>query len=107
MFAQRLREIRNEKDISQTKLAELIKATQTQISKWETGTIEPSLKQLKLLSDVLEVSTDYLLGRSNDIGIVEIQKDLTPEQSELLNLYNKMSVKDKSRLIGFAQGLVE
>ena len=106
MFAKKLRELRNEKNISQMQLAYLIQATQTQISKWENGTIEPNLTQLKQLANVLQVSTDYLLERENDIGVVEVYNELTQDQQELLNLYNKMSYRDKNQLLGFAKGLV-
>lgn len=106
MFANRLRELRNEKNISQVQLAYLIRANQAQISKWENGTIEPNLLQLKQLANVLEVSTDYLLERENEIGVVEVHSDLTPDQQELLDLYNRMSYRDKNQLLGFAKGLI-
>ena len=106
MFANKLRELRNEKNISQFQLANIIHATQTQISKWENGAIEPSLTQLQQLANALEVSTDYLLGRENDIGLVEVKTDLTTDEQELINLYRKLSFGDKNQLLGFAKGLV-
>ena len=102
----KIREARKEKGLKQVDLAEKVHVSIQTISGYETGYAQPPVDILVKIADVLEVSTDYLLGRSNDIGIVEIQKDLTPEQSELLNLYNKMSFKDKNQLLGFAKRLV-
>ena len=106
MFTNKLKELRSEKNITQNQLASLIRATQTQISKWENGTIEPNLTQLEQLANALEVTTDYLLGRENDVGLVEVKTDLTNDEQELINLYRKLSFGDKNQLLGFAKGLV-
>lgn len=76
------------------------------ISGYETGYAQPPIDILIKIADVLQVSTDYLLGRSNDIGIVEVQQNLTEEQSELLALFDKMSFQEKNQLLGFAKTLV-
>ena len=102
----KIREARKEKGLKQVDLADKVHVSIQTISGYETGYAQPPVDVLIKIADVLEVSTDYLLGRSNDIGIVEIQKDLTPEQNELLNLFNQMSFKDKNQLLGFAKGLV-
>ena len=54
---------------------------------------------------IFEVSTDYLLGRSDDIGLIEIHSELTAKQKELLDLFNRLSVSDKNQLLGFAKAL--
>ena len=59
----------------------------------------------KSRADFFEVSVDYLLGRTSDIGIVEINCELTEEQEELLKIFNKMSPQQRYTLIGFAKGL--
>ena len=102
----KLQEIREQKGILQKDLAQKLNKTRACISSWETLKTEPDIVSLIQIADILEVSTDYLLGRSNDIGVVETNANLTPDQAELLNLYNQMSFRDKNRLLGFAQGLV-
>ena len=37
---------------------------QTEISRYENGAYEPTLTRLRLLADALDVTADYLLGRS-------------------------------------------
>ena len=103
MFSARLRTLRMDKNISQQQLAHLVQATQTQISKWENGIIEPNLTQLEKIANALEVSADYLLGRENDLGLVEINSDLSGDEQELINQYRKLSVGDKSQLLALAK----
>lgn len=62
IFAQRLRNLRNEFGLKQEQLAVALHTTQRRISYWETGKIEPDLKTLCMLAEYFNVSTDYLLG---------------------------------------------
>lgn len=102
----KLKEIRQERGLYQKDIAKILNKTITCICDWERGRTEPSLQDLTQLANYFQVSADELLGRTNEIGIIEIHTELTEDQKELLNLYNKMSFKDKNRLIGYAQGLV-
>lgn len=102
----KLKELRQEKGLFQKDIAQILHKTITCISDWERGRTEPSLQDLAQIADYFEVSVDYLLGRTNDIGLVEVQRELTHEQQELLSLYNRMSFQDKNQLIGFAKALV-
>ncbi|MCX4286700.1 MAG: helix-turn-helix transcriptional regulator [Clostridia bacterium] len=102
----KLQEIREEKNILQKELAEKLQKTRACISSWETNKTEPDLQSLIGLADILEVTTDYLLGRTNDVGLIEVHNQLTQDQQELLSLYNRMSFQDKNQLIGFAKALV-
>lgn len=61
-FAQRVKELRIENKLSQAKFAELCNVKQSCISKWERGETLPDIETLISISEVLNVSTDYLLG---------------------------------------------
>ena len=64
-FGQRLRELRMERNLKQTEMAELIPCTDRHYQRMEYGYINiPSLTLMKL-ADFFGVSTDYLLGRSD------------------------------------------
>ena len=54
---------RIQKNISQKQLGEMLGVTYQTISRWENGVMLPTTENLIRLSDVLEVSIDYLLGR--------------------------------------------
>jgi len=66
-FAEKLYLLRTEKKISQEKLAEKIDVTRQTISNWELGRTQPNPEQLKMLSQILNVSIDELL--ENDLFI--------------------------------------
>mgnify|MGYP001050368168 CR=1 FL=1 len=102
----RLKEIRQEKGLKQLQLANLINVSIQTISGYETGYAQPPIDILIKIADALETTTDNLLGRTNDVGLVEIHNELTQDQQELLSLYNKMSFQDKNQLLGFAKALV-
>ncbi|MDC9591778.1 helix-turn-helix transcriptional regulator [Xenorhabdus sp. XENO-10] len=60
-FAQRLRELRRQKGLSQSELGKLAELHYTHIGRFERGTSRPGSDTLKRLADVLGVSGDYLL----------------------------------------------
>lgn len=66
MFSNRLRSTRKGKKLSQEELAKLIKTTKSTISNYENGYSTPSNEVLIKIADVLNTSTDYLLGRIDD-----------------------------------------
>lgn len=68
----RLKELRIEKQITQKKIAERLNITQQTYSDYETGRTNPDIETLIKICDFLEISTDYLIGRSDDFGNVTI-----------------------------------
>lgn len=65
-FAQRLRELRKQKGLSQTQLGQLAELHYTHIGRFERGTSRPSGDTLKRLADALGVTSDYLLEGATD-----------------------------------------
>lgn len=63
-FAERLKYLRKEKELSQQQLAEKLQMTQRKISYLETGKLEPDLKTLWKISNYFGVTCDYLIGKS-------------------------------------------
>ncbi|MBC8954993.1 helix-turn-helix domain-containing protein [Xenorhabdus sp. PB62.4] len=60
-FAQRLRELRRQKGLSQSELGKLAELHYTHIGRFERGASRPGCDTLKRLADVLDVTSDYLL----------------------------------------------
>lgn len=58
----RIRDLRNDKDMNQTELAELLGMSQTGYSKYETGENDIPTAVLIRLADIHNTSVDYLLG---------------------------------------------
>ena len=65
IFAERLRELRQEKGLSMKQLANAIGTTDAAISNWENEINEPKISYLREIAQYFEVSTDYLLGLEN------------------------------------------
>lgn len=65
MIGERIRMLREEKNLTQQDLAEAINSTQQKISNYEKGPIEPDYETLKSIADFFGTTTDYLLGRTN------------------------------------------
>lgn len=65
-FSENLRILRKDKKISQTQLAQDLGVSQRTISHYENGSAEPSLDGLCRIADLLEITTDFLLGRKAD-----------------------------------------
>ena len=61
-FAERLRELRKERGLSQIQLAEKLGVDFRTISNWENGVRKPDIDMLVIVADFFEVSTDFLLG---------------------------------------------
>ena len=65
-FAQRLRELREEKQVTQKNLAEILGLnSRTTITNYEQNDREPDFETLIKIAKYFEVSIDYLLGQTD------------------------------------------
>ncbi|MDE5897363.1 MAG: helix-turn-helix domain-containing protein [Clostridia bacterium] len=62
VFSERLRALRQEKNIGQIQLAKELDVGKSIISLWELGKCEPTLSKLVAMSQYFGVSIDYLAG---------------------------------------------
>ena len=65
MFAQRLKELRKEYELTQFQLAKELNVSKQNISDWENGKSETSFELLIKIAKFFKVSIDYLLGLDN------------------------------------------
>lgn len=75
VFSERLRKARDERAMNQDQLAERAGLQPSAVSHFETGGRRPSFENLKRLADALSVSTDYLLGRTQELEGIGAPKD--------------------------------
>src|SRR5688572_19093291 len=66
IFKDRIKSARDLRGLSQAQLAEKTGLQVSAISHFETGGRSPSFDNLRKLADALDVTTDYLIGRSGD-----------------------------------------
>jgi len=62
MFSVRLKELREERGLSQSELAKAIGYTQSHIAKWENNAHEPKASALVSLAKFFNVTAGYLIG---------------------------------------------
>lgn len=62
---ERIRGLREDNDLTQEEMGKIVKATQKQISNWETGRNEPPYDILIKYTNYFKVSADYILGLTN------------------------------------------
>ena len=62
----RIRDLREDRDLTQADIAKVINTTQQQYSKMETGKADISGEKLILLAQFYNVTVDYILGLSSE-----------------------------------------
>ena len=86
MRGDRLRKLRQEKRLTQEQLGKIIHVSKVSISGYENGERSPDTENLTKLANYFDVTTDYLLGRTdNPKGHVEF--DPIAEHNRLLKKY--------------------
>lgn len=65
MNVKRLKDLREDNDLMQKEVANMINTTQQQYSKYETGIRLIPIDKISILADYYETSVDYILGRTN------------------------------------------
>ncbi|MEO0562122.1 MAG: helix-turn-helix transcriptional regulator [Chloroflexota bacterium] len=86
MLAQRLKKLRNQQGISQYELADRLGTNQTQVMRWESGKVNPTGESITMIADYFDVTTDYLLGRTNEPHIEIGTSDLSDDEQQLIQL---------------------
>ena len=99
---------RRKMHLTQRELAEKVGCNQTAIGKYEREDLEPNLDTLKKLSSIFDCSIDYLIGYSDDFGIVQSSAPnyaLTALESEMLSHFRKLDVSAQHKVIGYVYAL--
>ncbi len=100
----RIKELREQRRLNQEGLALKLNVSQSTISAYEVGERTPDLETLIALSNLFNVSLDYLAGLT-DIKQQIRQTDLSPSELEHLRIYRQLSEIDKVKLSAYIEGL--
>ena len=85
MFADRVKYLRQSRELNQVQFAQKMGVTKQSVSNWENDNIMPSVEMLEKIADFFNVTADYLLGREDchDSGVQCLDvTGLTPAQIE-------------------------
>ena len=66
MYFQRLKDLREDNDMKQVQISELLGIQQTVYSRYERGAQNIPIEHLLFLADYYNVSTDFMLGRTDN-----------------------------------------
>jgi transcriptional regulator with XRE-family HTH domain len=104
----RLKELRESKNMTQVRLSIELGVSQETISGYEIGKATPPADMLIKLADVLDTSVDYILGRTDNRYFNKLNKsDLSEQELDVLLNFRKLPRNKKERVIGFLIGLEE
>lgn len=105
----KIKELRIETELTQGELAKVLGITQDSISLWEKGKRIPDTPYIAKLAEYFDVSADYLLGLSDDLGapIPAPASALPADEKELLDLYRQLNYEGKQRLLARAEVMIE
>lgn len=100
MFAEKLKELRQKKELTQTQMARILNTAQTTYSGWEKDK-EPKYNKLKEIANFFNVSTDYLLGnkKTNDSKITKLERELSIEKKKKLEEMCKVMFPEEYKKI--------
>lgn len=108
-FGELLASLRKERGVLQKEVATYLNVTVATISNYEKGVHSPDLDTLILLADFFDVSTDYLLQRTNYKSSINIlNRHLTPDYTvcDLLNTIVELDPRNTQALLDYYDLLV-
>lgn len=96
-LGERMAELRKDCGLKQKEIAKELNVAVSTVSNYETSSHEPDLTSLSKLADMLDVSTDYLLGRTDIKYSMNVLKEpicdgLTKE--DILHMFEYLSKED-------------
>ena len=92
MFAELLKALRKKHGYTQVSLAETLGVSKGTVAMWETGKRTPDFETLIGLSDLFDVRTDYILGKSTDDSSAKLSEEETEQLGrwELESIYTDL-----------------
>lgn len=100
----KIRDLRKERGLNQDQLAELANLNRVTIAKYESGRVEPGAQALARIADALEVSTDVLLGRSEEI-VVPVERPQTVEAQIISGGIDKLPKEQREQAVNIMKAV--
>lgn len=99
VFPERLKQLRVEAKLTQQQMAEAFNIKQPTYAQWETGRTKPKGETLEKFADFFNVSTDYLLGKTQP------KKELSvfPERLRQLRAESNLTQRELARSLDISQ----
>jgi len=104
IFIERLKQLREAKNLTQLRLAMELNVSQETISGYEIGKAVPPAEMLIKLADTLDTSVDYILSRT-DIKSTLRASELSEQEAEILTILRKQPEDKRVFVFDLIKGL--
>lgn len=101
-FGMRLRDLRENMELSQLEVAEKLNCSSKMISNYELSKRTPDFDILIKLCDLFNVTSDFLLGRVETPQFFH-QSALTNDEIQLLKYFNQLPIQYKKDVLRYAE----
>lgn len=98
MRGERLKELRVSRGYSRQRLAELLDISEASIPRYENGTNVPSTDVVLKIATLFNVSTDYLLGLTDD-PLGHSSQDLSSIEAKIISAVRIASPEDQVKIL--------
>ena len=103
MFADRLRLLRKEHNLTQVQFAQNLNVANGTVAMWETGKREPDFDTILRIADFFHVSIDYLLGRDKEKPAPTSEGELDKTAKHFADLVDKLTPDQQQLLLAQLQ----
>jgi len=107
-FGKKLRELREEQNLTQPQLAKELGVSNAVISYWENDLNEPKASHIEKLANFFNVSTDYLIKPTETLEYITVfptAPDLSEIDQNLLTLFHSMTHAQQVRFLAYGEGI--
>lgn len=85
-FSKKLKEIRRNKNLTQEEQARIINVSRSLVARWEYGDVYPSVNNLELLAEKLNVNIHELIDSEEKMNVIKSQ------EKKLININGKLKL---------------
>lgn len=111
MFRIRLKQLREAAGLSQAALAEILGVAQSTVGMWENGKNNPTRAKLIQLANTFNVSTDYLIGLTDEAAIKKAPDDggqrMDRIREQIVMALGQVDDHEAAMVYGYIQALKE
>ncbi len=100
----KIKELRDEHNLTQKELADKIGNVQRNISNWENGASEPDCETILRLANLFNVSIDELFGKDDTLNN---RLDISYENKRLNKYYSKLNDRQKELILNLIKEILE
>ncbi|MGF9909518.1 helix-turn-helix domain-containing protein [Brevibacillus porteri] len=101
VFGDRLRSLREAKDMKQEELGEIAGVGKATISGYEKGKRFPDFEKLVLMANHFGVTTDYMLGRTEDP--YSSSPNVSENAAKISKIFGNLSVDEQDKFFAFLE----